>query len=410
MNKAEFSTLPIFIATMSRCDSEISSASLALAKVLSRNNKVYYIDYPYTIFDVWRERNLETVKKRLMALLLGRNFIWHIKDQPANLNAITPLAVLPINSLSGLIYRLGNYCNNKIIASAIKRTLKKEGITEYIFINSFNPNYLSHISRYLNPVLSIYHSRDAIGEINEYTRRHGIENEQICIKNYDLSIATSKELCKKLSESCGKFVNYFPNGGDITLFRKAIEEKLPKPIELQNVHTPIIGYTGAVCQRIDYELLVKIAESNPTKTIVIVGPRQDKQHTTINLDAIPNILFVGSRKIDELPYYLQYFDCSIIPFLCNGLTKSIYPLKINEYLAAGRSVVTTNFSEDIKGFDSSILIADNHDSFLELIDKALLLNTEDAMNERLKVSSSNSWENRVELLWNLAWSTFKNEV
>lgn len=407
LDKQTLSTLPIFITSMSRCDSEISSASLALAKVLSRNNKVFYIDYPYTILDVWRERKLASVKKRLSALLFGRKFLWAVEGQSSNFVALTPLPVLPINSFHGILYKLGLHINNKILSLAIKRVLKKYGFTDYIFFNSFNPNYLSDISRYLKPALSIYQSRDAIGEINEYTRRHGVENEKICIQNYDLTIATSKELCRNLTELTHKYIHYFPNGGDIQLFKKAIDEVFSKPIELQKIHTPIIGYTGAVCQRVDYELLVEIAEKHQDKTIVIVGPRQDKLHTSINLDAISNIIFVGSRKIDELPYYLQYFDCAIIPFKCNGFTKSIYPLKINEYLASGRSVVTTNFSEDIQGFASSILIANNHNEFLQYINDAIVLNSNDLKYKRLEAAATNSWENRVDLLWNLIWETYQ---
>ena len=409
LDKQTLSTLPIFITSMSRCDSEISSASLALAKVLSRNNKVFYIDYPYTILDVWRERKLASVKKRLSALLFGRKFLWEVEGQSANFVALTPLPVLPINSFHGILYKLGLHINNKILSLAIDRALKKYGLTDYIFFNSFNPNYLSVVSKYLKPTLSIYQSRDAIGEINEYTRRHGIENEKLCVQNYDLSIATSKELCRNLTELAHKKINYFPNGGDIKLFRRAIEEVFSKPVELQKIHTPIIGYTGAVCQRVDYELLVKITETHHDKTIVVVGPRQDKLHTSINLDAISNIVFLGSRKIDELPYYLQYFDCAIIPFKCNGFTKSIYPLKINEYLASGRSVVTTNFSEDIQGFSSSVLIANNHDEFLQFIDDAIALNTDDLRQKRLNVSASNSWENRVDLFWDLVWETYQSK-
>lgn len=409
MNKQEFSSLPIFIITMSRCDSEISSASLALAKVLSRNNKVFYIDYPYTILDVWRERKLSSVKKRLSALLFGSNYIWQVEDQHENLKAITPRFVLPINSLNGSVYKFGKNINNIILASVIKKTIKKYRFNNYIFINSFNPNYLSDLQKYLNPDLSIYQSRDAIGEINKYTRKHGVDNEVDCIHNYDLSIATSKELTKNLTYSAQIDVKYFPNGGDVNLFKEAIIKKFIRPKELQNIKSPIIGYAGAVCQRIDYELLVKIAEVHFDKTIVIVGPRYDKQYTSINLDAYTNIIFVGSRKIDELPKYLQFFDCAIIPFLCNGLTKSIYPLKINEYLAAGKSVVTTNFSEDINGFASSVIIANSHNDFIQAINSAINLNSDEDKNQRFMVASSNSWENRVDYLFQLAWDAYTNK-
>jgi hypothetical protein len=224
-----------------------------------------------------------------------------------------------------------------------------------------------------------------------------------------MAMATSKQLCRNISARNNKVVNYFPNGGDVQLFKTAIEMKLPRPAELLNITTPIIGYTGAVCQRIDYELLIKIAKANSDKTIVMVGPRLDKQFTEINLDEIPNIVFTGSKKIEELPAYLQCFDCAVIPFLKNNLTGGIYPLKINEYLGAGRAIVTTSFSEDIMGFKDNVYMADTHEEFLHQIALALEDNSSKKKQQRLAAATANAWENRVELFWQLAWEAYQKK-
>jgi teichuronic acid biosynthesis glycosyltransferase TuaH len=96
LTRKEFEGLPIFITTMSRWDGEVSSASLSLAKVLSRTNPVYYIDYPYSWADVWRERKKESVKKRLPALVFGEKILTNVPGQPDNFKGATPGAVLPI--------------------------------------------------------------------------------------------------------------------------------------------------------------------------------------------------------------------------------------------------------------------------------------------------------------------------
>lgn len=406
INKQEFSNLPIIITSMSRWDGDISSASLALAKVFSRHNKVYYLDYPYTWADVYRERKLPSVQQRMDTLLKGKNFLRQIPGQPANLKAGTPRPTLPINSFPpGNLYNLGTHINNKIIASLINKIIKAEGIESYLFINSFNPFYLQDIRRYLNPVWSIYHSRDAIEEVPG----HGLYREIECVKQYDMSMATSKQLCRNISQRTGQEVHYFPNGGDATLFKTAIELPLEKPDELKNINTPIIGYTGAVCQRFDYDLLEKIAKAHPDKTIVLVGPRKDKQFSPINLDLIPNIVFTGPKKIDQLPAYLKFFDCAILPFKKNNLTGGIYPLKINEYLAAGRTVVTTDFSEDVKGFSNSVHLASDNDSFIEAINTAINDYSDEKIKNRQSVAELNSWENRVAYFWELAWQQYSNK-
>ena len=404
ISKTEFEALPIFITTMSRWDGDVSSASLSLAKVLSKTNAVYYIDYPYSYADVWRERNKPSVKKRMKALLFGKNILTNVPDQPINFKGATPGAVLPIYSMAaGKLYTICSNYNNKKMATLIKKIARQNHIDNYILLNSFNPLYLSKVNAYLNPTLSIYHSRDAVEEV----KGHALQKEIECIQHYDVSMATAKQLCKNMEARTGIKVESFPNGGDVQLFKTAFEQTLPRPKELVNITTPIIGYTGAVCQRMDYELLVKIAKANTDKTIVMVGPRQDKAFTTIDLDAIPNIVFTGAKKITELPAYLQYFDCAIIPFVKNNLTGGIYPLKINEYLAAGQAVVTTNFSEDIAAFKKDIYLADNHDEFLQMINVAVHNNTIEVKQQRLNAAAGNAWENRAELFWQIAYKAYQ---
>ena len=127
------------------------------------------------------------------------------------------------------------------------------------------------------------------------------------------------------------------------------------------------------------------------------------------LDKIPNVIFTGGKHITELPAFLQHFDMTLIPFLLNKLTKSIYPLKINEYLAAGKPVVSTSFSEDIRGFAKDIYIAQNHDEFVQLIDRAIAENTETKMQERYATAASNTWEERVKQFWEIVNRTLEQK-
>ena len=95
----------------------------------------------------------------------------------------------------------------------------------------------------------------------------------------------------------------------------------------------------------------------PNHTLLLVGPVNSPEPAQIGLDQLLNVLFVGSRPLHELPPLLQYMDVVLIPFQCNTLTESIYPLKINEYLAAGKAVVSSDFSTDIRSFAPLIYLA-----------------------------------------------------
>jgi glycosyltransferase involved in cell wall biosynthesis len=115
-----------------------------------------------------------------------------------------------------------------------------------------------------------------------------------------------------------------------------------------------------------------VAEKHSDKLLLMVGPRSTDDYKSVGLHLLPNVKFTGAKDISELPNYLQHCDCAIIPFEYSILTKSIYPLKINEYLIAGKPVVATAFSEDIKSFKEVIYIAEEEEEFLEKIDQAIL--------------------------------------
>lgn len=406
LSETQFRQLPLFITSMSRWDGDTSSAPLALAKVMSRTNPIYYIDFPYSYTDFWRERHKPAIRRRKQALLWGKNYLQPVPGQSKNMVNVTPQLVLPFYSLPpGRLFNTVGHHNNKVVAKAVNKIIAKQGIVEYIFLNSFNPWYFANLHHYLTPTLSVYQSRDAI----EHAYGHGVNREDECVGNYDLAVATSKQLCRNIESRTECEVRYLPNGGDVQLFRMAVEQPLPKPTELQAIHTPVIGYTGAVCQRIDYELLVKTAHAHPDKTIVIVGPRREKEHTGIDLDKISNIVFTGPKKLEELPAYLRHFDCAVIPFRYDNLTAGIYPLKINEYLAAGKAVVTTDFSEDIAAFREQVYLSSTHDDFIAAINKAIRDNGEAKQAERVRTAEKNAWENRAEIFWNLAWATYRKK-
>ncbi|MCH8554896.1 MAG: glycosyltransferase, partial [Schleiferiaceae bacterium] len=412
MTFEEFKALPVLMFNMSRWDGPISSASLSLAKVMGKTNDVYYFDYPYTFKDVKNEKHMPSVQWRLPALLKGKLLITKVTPGPAQLFGVTPQAVLPINWLpKGWWYEKANHWNNLRLAKAINQVLQAKNIKEYILFNSFIPSYLQDPKKVnLHPTLFAYHSRDNIRVLDPYTAKHGTYLERRTVKNADLAMGTASHLCEQLSKETGVPVLPLPNAADVNLFANALDPNISVPKELQNLPKPIVGYTGNLCQRIDYEALWHIGRNNPEMSFVFVGPRNDDKHSPYDLNSLPNFHFLGPRNITELPAYLKGFDATIIPFKCNELTKGIYPLKINEYLAAGKAVVATPFSKDIQSFGDVITLADGPEAFDAALHSALEnAHDEKAIVMRNQRAAENSWEARTEQFWEMAWEVFKKK-
>jgi glycosyltransferase involved in cell wall biosynthesis len=149
---------------------------------------------------------------------------------------------------------------------------------------------------------------------------------------------------------------------------------------------------------LDHELVRRICSEFKEASILFVGTYDRKDLEKENLLEIPNLHFIGSRPIESLPAYLCHSNVAIIPYKSNELTRGIYPLKINEYLASGIPTVSSNFSNDINSFDGLIYLGNSQDEFIHQIRLALNENPQDKLAARMNHAYNNSWRMRINKL------------
>ena len=391
----------IIIFSLSRWDAPISSPSFSLAKEFALKNRVFYIDHPYSLKDFLTAYTNPRVQKRKHALLAGKDIYTKAAGLPDNLTMVTPRLTMPINFLpNGFLYESLARHNDRIVTNTIRQIIADFDVERFIFFNAFDPFFCRDLPPDIKPVKTVYQSMDDITQA-EYTSRHGARLEEEIIRKFDITLTTSQEL-RRLKSKFSRHVYYHPNAADFSNFKRALSETFARPSELVPAEgKKIIGYTGNIETRVDYELLKEVAGYHKDKAIVMVGPITTPDAKASGLSRYPNVIFTGPKNITELPAYLQYFDCALIPFKKNTLTRSIYPLKINEYLAAGRPVVATDFSEDIQGFKDVTYIGKSNSEFVALIDRAISENNSDQVNKRLAVANTNTWTARVETFWQI---------
>lgn len=418
--------MDIVFFTLFRTDNPYSSISLSMAKVLAKTHRVFYVNHPYSLKDVATGllRGDKALKARLPRLLTGRVRYERLETIPQNFTAVQPPLTLPVNWLPrGRIYNFFQRLNNGIILRTIRKVLRDHDVRNYLYINCYDPFYAGFLPKEMGAALSIYHCIDDITQ-NPYTAKHGTDLENEALRNADLTLVTSLNL-KRLKEAAlgrtagerpgdakpaGRVVTFF-NAADVSVFQKVIAEKYPRPEVLEGRAGKVVGFIGNLDElRIDYALLKKAALAHPDKTFLLVGPLNSPEPREIGLYQLPNVVFTGSRRLEELPPLLRHMDCTLIPFLCNTLTESIYPLKINEYLAAGKPVVSTGFSDDIRSFADCIYLAENHADFINLIDRAIFENSPDLVRRRIAVANSNTWEARIERLWKVVGANVEKPI
>ncbi len=382
----------IVVITMSRWDGEVSSAIRSLARELARERRVWYIDHPVSLKDLATAWGSPALRRRRRPLLTGRDRVRPVPGMPDGFRAVTPPLTWPVNALGpGALYEAGSRANDRALNRCLARLRREEGIGDYLFLNSFDPFFFRRLTQDRPPALRIYQSRDDIRQ-EAYIARHGVRLEREQLDAADLRLATSRELCRLLSRP-GKPVALLPNAADAALFRRALDPG-PPPADWPCAGKPVVGYIGNLAElRMDYGLLDAAVAACPDLDFVFLGTGAVPDRAFARS---ANAHFIGPRPLEALPDYLRAMDVATIPFLRNTLTRSIYPLKINEYLAAGKPVVTTDFSEDVEAFGDVVRLSREASDWVPLLRRALADTAPERVRARVARAEENAWPLRAE--------------
>lgn len=386
----------VLIFALARWDGKYSSTAISIARELSKTNRVFYIDNPFTIKDFIVRFFTQQIQKRLWALLLGLKKYRLIDSGNNNLINATPALVLPINFLNpGFWYSLFSRYNEYRVKQIVKRIQHDHNVADFVFINCFNPFYFAE-PEHLAARASIYYCFDNISK-SLYVYKHGERREREAFSRYDITLTTSRHLLT-IARNYSNNAYCLPNAADFDLFYNGSLSVPARPKDLPS--GTIIGYVGHIDVRIDYAILRALAEQHSDKFIVLVGPISGTMMEK-HVHGFPNVITTGPRKLHELPAYIAHFHCAIIPFLCNELTECIYPLKLNEYLSCGKPIVTTRFSKDIEDFEKVISVVDSTEEFVNQVAIVIHTNTPEKVDERIAVARNNTWANRVDRFWEI---------
>ncbi len=214
--------------------------------------------------------------------------------------------------------------------------------------------------------------------------------EQLLLKTCDLLVTTSTRLAEMMqARAPGKPHALVRNGTEVAHFANA-----PAALKVANDGRPVIGYFGAISEWFDIQLVIDLALSRPHWRFILVGSTYGCDVT--QAQKVDNIEFVGEVPYSELPEWVHAFDVCLIPFLINELTSCTNPVKVYEYLSAGKPVVATRMPE-LEAIADQVQIADDAAGFAKAIEHAFEENKDpQAVPARRAWASGHSWESRAE--------------
>ena len=384
----------ILIVGQQPWDSNLGSNCKDIALEFSKQNRVLYVNSPLDRITSIRRKNDDDVKRRLRFISQKECGLFQVND---NLWVLYPdCLVESINWLDNeYVFNILNKWNNKRFAASIKKHLPILGFDKGFIL--FNDNEIMkcfYLKELLNPVLSIYYSRDFIVAA-PYWSKHGSRLEPVMITKSDICFSNSTYLtnyCRQYNTN----THFVGQGFDEALFSE--QRYIEKPDELRQLNGPIIGYVGVLhSSRLDIDAMIHIAKERPNWTLVLVGP-EDDDFKASELHVLDNVLFVGLKPMSDLPIYIHYFDVCINPQFLTPLTIGNYPRKVDEYLAMGKPVVALSTHAMQMFVDHTYLTATKED-YIPMIEKALREDSKEKQQERKEFVGGHTWKHSVGMMY-----------
>lgn len=210
--------------------------------------------------------------------------------------------------------------------------------------------------------------------------------EQQLLHDADLTIATSAWLADLLTQRTAH-CHIVRNAGDYQHFAH-----VPDTVFRDPGGRRVIGYVGAIAEWFDLELVEKIARRFADCLVLLVG--NDSTGAAVRLRHLANVKFTGEIPYRELPFYVHGFDVCLLPFRIIPLTLATNPVKVYEYLGAGKPVVATELPE-MQQFGDLIETAATHDVYLDALARALAVDPAANREARQAFAREQTWLHRA---------------
>lgn len=356
---------------------ENRTSSHHVAVRLARRMPVLYVDSPGLRAPTGSGRDIGRAVRKLAATLRKpqqvQENLWHCT-----------VPQLPFRRLPGV-----PAFNRAFGAFAVRRAMRALPVRQWL--SWFVVPHPGFLAGRLGERLCVYYC------IDDYAAHPGVDSELIATCDDDLSrradllfVAPPALLERKRTLNANTV--FSPHGVDAELFGRARDPATEVPEFARKLSHPVIGYFGSLHEWIDLELIEWLAEQRPHWQFLLVG---HAAADVSRLGARPNVHLPGAQPYAQLPAWAKAFDVAIIPYRLNRQVLNANPLKLREYLATGKPVVSVS-NPEIDKFGDVVHIAKGRDDFLAKIEDALANDTPAAAQARIDSVAGDTWDARVD--------------
>jgi glycosyltransferase involved in cell wall biosynthesis len=284
--------------------------------------------------------------------------------KPAAKQTVEVIKVVEPHYLPFLDSALARWVNRILLYRLLKRLAKPATQTNRPIIWMSLPNavdalYFLRKTGLVNAVV-VYYCCD------DFSALEGVDHHAVCafenelVNRAGLIVATSDALMEKFPRSKTHLV---PHGVDIRLF---CHQQSQRADDLPH-GKPIAGFYGSIAGWIDIALLYELAQLMPDWNFVLIGPLKVN---VASLNKLNNVYFLGDKSHEALPGYVQHWQVSLLPFKLNDQIIACNSLKLREYMAAGKPIVSVDFPQ-VSQYSRYVEVANDAQGFAAAIAKSL---------------------------------------
>jgi glycosyltransferase involved in cell wall biosynthesis len=398
----------------------LPSSSQHLVKYLAQTRNVLWINSIGLRQPAFSEHDIKRVWQKLTRHQQADIKVDAINHRPLKVNHLLNESIDEKAPKNGFQFHIVNpktipaprssfsrYLAVQLLLRQIKPLLKKYNFNKPVLWLSL-PTAVDMVGK-LDESAVVYYCCDDFSGLAGVDHNTVVKRENELIKKADLIITSSQQLFVSLASNNNDQNNKHPNnkyqnrnaknetfkllthGVDYQLFSTA----QPRAKDLPNDGNPIAGFYGSISQWLDIELLTETIKQLPHWHFVFIG------HVAVDISQLTqfdNVLFLGRRPHSVLPSYSQHWTVSLLPFLDNTQIRACNPLKLSEYLAAGRPIICTYFPAVKTLLETGLLqVANNSEAMVEALRcTESLINVEQLSSSLQSRVAQDSWQRRAE--------------
>jgi glycosyltransferase involved in cell wall biosynthesis len=302
------------------------------------------------------------------------------------------VATLPLVVPCFQMWSAINTVNNAVLFPLLRHWVKQLGFRQPV-LWTYNPHSESLVGK-LGEKLAIYECVDELSAAKGLVRSEVVQElERRLLRKVDVVIVTHENLYRS-KKSLARDIHLIPNGAEVEHFRKVSLLDTPVAEEMRKIPRPIVGFLGTIQYWIDMDLLRFLAIARPDWSFALIGPI-GRLAQIDKIQHLPNVYLLGRKPYDDLPSYLKAFDVCLNPYVLDETAANCSPLKLYEYLATGKPVVSVDMPEARK-FEGFVRIGRTYSNILDHLDQVINgeAHPEDLAGCRIQAVDGQSWDDR----------------